>query len=224
MKPWVTFDLDNTLIRSPFAYLHFLPWLKDQAQKRNLGDDQLWERIRGHAERKWRRGDWVPSFDWATIVQESGLDVLPDPMQPRAVNLRPLVLPHVDRMLRELRRLPVSLALVTNGFYAYQAPYVRALGWDYVFDAIITPDRSGYAKPHPLTFAEVTPGLVHVGDRLTHDVLVAHRAGRLAIRAGHRSPERDRIDPLSPTRIHPDLTVEDYRQLPAIIEYLLRRV
>jgi FMN phosphatase YigB (HAD superfamily) len=223
VKQWVTFDLDNTLIKSPFARLHFLPWLRDQAQKHGLDYDLLWAQIQRQAESKWRRGDWVQSFDWNTIVQEVGLDKLPEPPQPSAAALRPLLLPHVNWMLREIRRLPVSLALVTNGFYAFQAPYLRSLGWDYVFDAVITPDRTGYTKPHPLTFVEVTPGLVHVGDRLSHDVLAARRTGRIAVQAGYLRPERDRIDPLSPARIVPDFALDDYRQLPTIIDQLLHR-
>jgi putative hydrolase of the HAD superfamily len=123
-------------------------------------------------------------------------------------------------MLRELRKMDIRLGVVTNGLVRFQMPYLRALGWDFLFDAIVGPDVAGFAKPHQGILTPLSPGIAHIGDRLTHDVLVAHRADRLGILVGVPTPESDRIDPLCPAQITPDYIINDYYALAPLIRHL----
>lgn len=220
-KPWVTFDMDRTLAKSPYWRLHFLPWLQVEAARRGDDFNLLRQRFHAESEARWRRGDWVQSFDWPDIAATIGLPPVPDALPPSTEAVRALVLPGVERMLWELRALDVHLGVVTNGFFACQMPYLKALGWNFLFDAVITPDLVGCAKPDPAALASLQPGLVHIGDRLSHDILVAQRSRRKSILLGPEGPETDRIDPLSPARITPDFHVPDARHVPPIIRALL---
>lgn len=219
--PWVTFDMDNTLIKNPYWHLFFRPWLESEALKHHMDYRALWQQFHTEGERRWRQGRWVASFDWADIARALDLSPLPDPPQPSAASLHPLLLPGVEEMLKTLRRMNIRLGLVTNGFNRFQLPYLKSLGWDYCFDAIITPDRVGAAKPDPAVMAPVSPGLAHIGDRRMHDVLAAQRSDRVAILLGNPPVETDRIDPLSPSDVVPDYYLLDYRRLPGIIRGLL---
>ncbi len=218
MRPWVTFDLDNTLVRNPYWRLHFGPWLQA-----TVGQEwrSLWGQFRREGERRWRSGRWVSSFDWTDIAGTLGLPPLPLPTRPPASAVTPLVLPGALSTLMAIKRLPVRLGLVTNGFLPFQRPYLEALGWDYLFERIVTPDVTLRAKPDSRIMDALSPGVVHIGDRLSHDVLVAHRSHRLGVLIGVSAQELDRIDPWSPTVVRPDFVLENLRGLPALIQSLL---
>lgn len=218
---WVTFDLDHTLIKSPYWRLHFLPWLTQQARCHEIDITSLKHAFHDEGQRRWSRGEWVGSFDWSAIAETLGLDPIPPVDPPDPATVRTLVMPHVEMVLWALKRLDVRLAVVTNGFKAFQFPYLKALGWDYVFDAIVTPDITGTAKPDPAMMKSLHPVLLHVGDRLTHDVLCAQRIGSRAALVDSSIPEQDRIDPLSPAHIVPDFRIHDYRVIPSIVTTLL---
>ncbi|PSR20499.1 MAG: hypothetical protein C7B45_14650 [Sulfobacillus acidophilus] len=220
-RPWITFDLDHTLIDSPYWHLHFLPWLEQESGRQSTDMDTLWHCFQREANRAWRAGRWVDAFDWPALAESLGLSRMPAVQQPNPTVIRSLVLPGVEKMLWTLRRYPIRLGLVTNGFSAFQEPFLRALGWDYVFDAIITPDRTGTAKPNPAIMAAVHPGLVHIGDRLSHDVLVATRSHRGSIHLATGLPETDYIDPLSPAMIAPDFSAANLQEVFALITRLL---
>lgn len=218
MRPWVTFDLDNTLVRNPYWRLHLRPWLEAE-----VGQEwkSLWGQFRLEGERRWRAGHWVSSFDWSDIACTLGVSALPSPSRPSASTVLPLVLPGAQSTLMAMKRLPVRLGLVTNGFLPYQRPYLEALGWDYLFDRIMTPDVALRAKPDGRIMEALSPGLAHIGDRLSHDVLVAQRTDRLGVLIGVPAQELDRIDPWSPTVVRPDYLVHTLSRLPSLIESLL---
>lgn len=220
MTPWLTFDMDNTLMRSPYWRLHLRPWLK--AHTRGPDYKTLWQTLREAGEDRWQRGDWTASFDWPDIVRSLGLPTLPDPLEPHPDEVRSLIIPGVEEALVHLRRLPLRLGLVTNGFLRFQLPYLRAVGWDRLFDSLVGPDVTGTAKPDPAMFATLTPGLAHVGDRLSHDVLVAKRAGRVGILVGELQPETDRLDRTAPPVVTPDFVLSDFEDLPSLIRQLLK--
>jgi FMN phosphatase YigB (HAD superfamily) len=156
------------------------------------------------------------------MAESLGLSRMPHVQPPASSLVRALVLPGVEEMLWTLRHYQVRLGIVTNGFSAFQTPFLKALGWDYVFDAIITPDRAGTAKPDPAIMAAVSPGLAHIGDRRSHDVLVAMRSHRWSIYLMNQLPETDYIDPLSPATIVPHFTVKNIPAATAIIRTLVR--
>lgn len=221
VKPWVTFDLDHTLVMSPYWRLHLFPWLALQADRQRVDRTRLRRTLYEVSEQLWRQGRWVDSFDWAAIAREMELEPLPDPAPPDLAALRPLVLAGVDQMLVALKGLDVHLGLVTNGLSSCQTPYVKALGWDYFFDAVVTPDRAGVAKPHPGIMAGLEPGLAHIGDRLSHDVLVARRTNRKAVLLGAVVPETDHIDPLAPASLTADYYAPDIHAIVPIVRHLL---
>ena len=67
--------------------------------------------------------------------------------------------------------------MISNGFAAYQEPVLEALGLLGYFDAVITPERAGAAKPEPQIFAAAGRLDLFVGDTLVHDILGANQAG-----------------------------------------------
>src|SRR4029453_7426320 len=84
----------------------------------------------------------------------------------------------------------LRVVAISNGYHAYQWPVLEALGVAPLFEAVITPDVAGFAKPDPRIFASV-PGLIaHVGDILLHDVLGANLAGLRSIWLDDELPER----------------------------------
>lgn len=216
VKLWISFDFDNTLIRNPYWRLHLRPWLDQEAVYEGTDPQILWQQIHAASELLWKRGQWTESFDWPTIVMNLGMRSLPDPHLPEPRTVASLVMPGVETTLIALRSR-FRLAIVTNGFYRFQNPFIRALGWNYLFDAIIGPDLVGTAKPDGAMLASLHPGLAHVGDRLTHDVLVAQRAFRRGILFGPPAKEVDRIDPLSPAAIIPDRHIMHFQQLPSVL-------
>ena len=79
--------------------------------------------------------------------------------------------------LQRLKSAGLRLVAITNGYHCFQWPVLERLGVAELFEAVLTPDVAGFAKPDPRMFGLV-PGLVaHVGDLLLHDVLGANLAG-----------------------------------------------
>ncbi len=221
MRYTVTFDLDGTLMRSPFWRLHLRPWLERVAQAQRATVEDLWNPVDQAADALWRAGDWVGAFAWGALIEKTLGMAFPNPQVPDPRTVRTLVMPYVVETLPQLLRLPVRYAVVTNGFYAYQAPYLQALGWLDWLSPVITPDRVGTAKPDPRVFCRLGPVLCHVGDRPDHDTVAARRAGVVAIQCGPRATGRDRMDRLANGHIQPDWDIEDFRELPQLIQRLL---
>jgi FMN phosphatase YigB (HAD superfamily) len=221
---WITLDLDNTLMNNPYWHLFLRPWLAVEAKRQGTDPLVLYEALNREGEARWRRGRWVESFDWPDMAKAIGLSPLPDPPAPDPAAVRPLIKDGAVALLHALRHSGASLALVTNGFSRFQTPYLQALGWTDLFHRIITPDVVGYAKPDPRMLEHCDPGLVHIGDRLTHDVLLALRTHRRAIWIAPDPPavERDRIDRLMPAHIRADFRVPSLAACVPLMDRLFR--
>lgn len=218
----VTFDLDGTLLRSPFWHLHLRPWLEQLSQRRNQSLMELWAPVRDAGDERWRHGDWVGAFDWTAMIASGLKERFPDPGTPRPEAVLDLCMPYVAETLKQLMDLPVRYAVVTNGFYRYQAPYLRALGGDRWLADVVTPDRAGTAKPDPRVFSHLGPVLCHVGDRPEHDAVAARRAGVVSVQCGPVAPTPERLDRMG-RWVAPDIAIGDFRELPAVIRRLLNR-
>lgn len=188
-KRWITFDLDGTLMQNPFGKWVF-PEIADTVSGQ-LGKsyDTVAELIAEH-EFRMDQGRYVEAYDWDEMLvglcDRLGIDkpceieqlVRKHCVDPKVHLLEPGIL----EVLEELKRLGYSLAVVTNGFYKFQAPVMEVLGLLDMFEVVITPERVGTGKPDP-EILQSLPGKVvaHVGDRLDHDVQLANRSNLSSI-------------------------------------------
>lgn len=221
--PWVTFDLDGTLLRSPYWHLHLRPWLKTFAGQRCENWSGLWQRLNDLSRQRWLGGRQVASYDWADMVQELWGHSLPNPTVPAMASLEPYVLGDAFRVIQQLRRLPVRLAIISNGYRKNQWPYIETAGFSWWFHDFAFADGEQAVKPHPKMFRRFRPLLCHVGDRLHHDVLGAHRAKAPAIWLKSPLTALDRIDRLSPASIAPEWTISHLSALVPVVAHLLSR-
>ena len=192
----VGFDLDGVLMRNPFetcvlprlaALLKATPGLAD------LEEQEAARAVRERVSRGWQSrmggSDLVGAYDWDGIYREvaEGLGGSPDLVgqidvaawveQCSGVDGHIEALPGAREALAGLQELGVRTVVITNGFAAYQEPVLAALGLLGFFDAVVTPERAGAAKPQPGIFRAAAPLDLFVGDTLVHDVLGARQVG-----------------------------------------------
>jgi len=199
MKQWITFDLDGTLMQNPFGSWIFPEIERILSKELNTTYEAKKKLLAAH-EGLLHSGHIVAAYDWDAIanrlIQESGLSielnieemVLRHSTAPKIYLLDNTVLPALKRLKEE----GYAVAAVTNGYYKYQYPVMKALGLTDWLDEIVTPEKVGYAKPD----AGMVEGLLqkgkivaHVGDRLDHDITIANRIGVTAVLINRRMPE-----------------------------------
>lgn len=186
----VSFDLDETLIASPFPAV-----LREAAAV--IAPDRA-DAVRADVVARHRAlladGD-VTAYDWAAILHRvaadrggrmvADLDAL---VAARSRDAARLLDPELPGLLADLRDDGWRVVVVTNGYRRFQVPPVEALGLAAMLDAMVTADDVGAAKPDPRIFAAAygrRPGpRVHIGDSRDQDVVGAHRAGALSILVG----------------------------------------
>jgi putative hydrolase of the HAD superfamily len=187
----VSFDLDGVIMRGPFASAvqprlraHFAatPALA------HLAEEEAGRRSAAAVQAAhWRRlaaGDLVGAWNWDAIYTEVARSFGGPPV------------PDVSAWVREGCRLPDSVALltgaraalerlrtaglrviaITNGYRVYQWPVLEHLGLADLFEDVLTPEVTGFAKPDPRMFRACPDLVAHVGDTLLHDVLGANLA------------------------------------------------
>ncbi|RNB83561.1 HAD family hydrolase [Brevibacillus panacihumi] len=188
-KQWITFDLDGTLMQNPFGKWVFPEIAQTVSGKLGRPYDTVAELVAEH-ERRMRQGRYVEAYDWDEMLE--GLCArlgIEKPCDIESLVQKHCVHPKVHLLesgiaeaLEEMKKLGFSLAVVTNGFYKYQAPVMEALGLLPLFEAVITPERVGTGKPDPAVFRTL-PGEVfaHVGDRLDHDVQLANKCNVVSV-------------------------------------------
>lgn len=186
----LTFDLDGTLIDSPFDRLVF-PWVDREFAHRGVrGARALFrdEQLRRFDDGRRREG-----FDWddiaRTVAAEQGVDWDHDLCAVMAGALaEPLrafpPYPDVAGALDALCAQGFSLFVISNGYARYQRLTLELMGLGGYFAATLGPDTIGCAKPDPKVFAAPelqAPVTAHVGDLLTQDVAAARGAGVPAV-------------------------------------------
>jgi FMN phosphatase YigB (HAD superfamily) len=193
----IGFDLDGVIMQNPFGkgvFPRIRAYIREHAESLptsdvSEADRMIDKKIREGWRRRMEAGRYVDAYDWDDIFTEvsrsfGGPDV-PDVSATvrECCELDDMIalLPGVREGLDLLRSRGFRLVAITNGFRPYQEPVLEALEVATYFDAVYTPDVTGFAKPDPKAF-DVVPGLVaHVGDTLMHDVLGANLAGKLAV-------------------------------------------
>src|SRR5690606_4879493 len=192
----VGFDLDGVLMRNPFetcvlprlaALLKSTPGLADLEELEAAR--AVRERVSHGWQRRMRSADLVGAYDWDGIYREVAEELGGDPELAGQIDVATWVveccggdghieaLPGAEEALGGLADLRVRTVVISNGFAAYQEPVLEALGLLEYFDAVITPERAGAAKPEPQIFAAAGRLDLFVGDTLVHDVLGANQSG-----------------------------------------------
>jgi putative hydrolase of the HAD superfamily len=204
-RQWLTFDLDGTLMQNPFVGFVF-PEIEETIRKHHGEALDVKRKLIEEHEQRMQKNEIVAAYDWDDIAQQL-IQTLDLSVQ---IDIENLVRKHstgekvyvleecIPSVLKRLKG-QFKLAAVTNGYRRYQLPVLEALGLDVYFDAIITPDEAGYAKPDRDIFQPLlAEGSVraHVGDRVDHDVCVAHRLGVPSIFICKKMPQE--IKGLSP--------------------------
>lgn len=192
----IGFDLDGVLMRNPFETCVIPRFQQLMAAAPALAGTEP-EAARVEARRRmgveWRRrmsvGDEVGAYDWdgiyRTVATELGagheivaqIDVAAWVRECCVVDVHIAALPGARAMLQRLSDAGARLVVVSNGFAIYQRPVLDALGLLDFFDAVVTPEAAGAAKPSPSIFRAAGPLDYFVGDTLEHDVLGAGLAG-----------------------------------------------
>lgn len=192
----ISFDLDGVLIRNPFAagvFPRVRASIRESPHLRKLAPPAADELIDAAIQEEWGRrmanGEFVSAYDWdsifSSVSRRFGGAPIPDVAslveECCAEEDMIALLPGAKECLEELRLIGLQLVAATNGYRAYQWPVLEALGIAELFDEVLSPDSTGFAKPSPEYFLQV-PGLfAHVGDTLEHDVLGANLAGLLSV-------------------------------------------
>jgi len=98
--------------------------------------------------------------------------------------------PHVAETLSALRERGLKLAVVTDAHNSNALKRLRKAGLDQFFDAVITMDMSGKAKPSPEPFLLAMSKLgvsasetILVGDSIRRDIVPAKALGMFAVHA-----------------------------------------
>lgn len=217
----VGFDLDGVLIRNPFESCvipRFQDLMVGAPALAHLDPAAARQEARRRVGLAWRRrmvaGDEIGAYDWDGIYREVAaelgaeveIDVAAWVGECCLVAEHIEALPGAHKLLAELTAAGVRLVVISNGYAAYQRPVLEALGLLPYFDALVTPDAVGAAKPDPAIFRAAGHLDYFVGDTLEHDVLGARRArvGAVWLKPGLPSE----IAALTPRQRvgHPDLS------------------
>jgi FMN phosphatase YigB (HAD superfamily) len=215
--PVVSFDLDGVIMRGPFvtsvrprvwAHLSQSSGLAHLAAEDR--ERHIWQAVRGEHDRRLSERDHVGAWNWQSIYDDVSRGIGGEPVPDLATIVREacqidsavMLLPGAASGLQRLADAGARIVAITNGYYAYQWPVLEVLGVANLFEAVITPDVAGFAKPDPRIFGLV-PGLIgHVGDLLLHDVLGANLAGIQSIWIDPELPEAFRgWSPAERTRV-----------------------
>ncbi len=192
----VGFDLDGVLMRNPFETCvlpRLAELLKASPGLSELDEHEASRAVRERVSQGWQRrmagADLVSAYDWDAIyrdvAEELGgsaeltgqIDVAAWVVQCCGQEGHIAALPGAADTLAVLTRLGVRTVVVSNGFAAYQEPVLASLGLLRYFDAVVTPERAGAAKPERQIFERAGPLDLFVGDTLVHDVFGAKRVG-----------------------------------------------
>lgn len=199
-REWITFDLDGTLMQNPFGEWVF-PEIEHIFQQATLTEEKIVPMLVAEHKYRMKKGHVVEAYDWDHIVQHilnqqdiSALINVEKLVQKHAVQPKVYILEeNIISILQQLKTKGYLLAAVTNGFLKYQLPVLDALQLTPLFDRIITPEIARYGKPHIKMVDSLIDKdnhlVAHVGDRIDHDVVFAHRLSIPSILLAHNVPK-----------------------------------
>lgn len=197
----ISFDLDGVLMKNPFrdgVFPEIIRILKEQylivySYQTDLENIEklIWDKMIAEHTKRLQKDMSYLAYDWDEIIQS----VADEMGCPGDINVRELVLKYCHHpfimyydqpqsLFKWLKQNGVQLVIITNGYYKYQYPVLRALGLNQYFERIITPDQTRKIKPDKEIFQEAFQGdkiCYHVGDTIIDDVYGAKRAGAIPI-------------------------------------------
>lgn len=187
---FITFDLDGTLVDSPFERI-VLPHVWQRLAASGVHEPR--EALLREQLKRFAQDRRVDAFHWddlvKTVANEQGVDwtqrledLMRDELGERIS--RETFYEDVPQALTALRSSGYQIGIISNGHVRYQKALFDRMSVTHYFDAFLGPDVLGIAKPDPQVFAHeaLRSGVrMHVGDLLTQDVTVAKRAGILAV-------------------------------------------
>ena len=198
----VSFDLDGTLVTSPFAGVLHSVAAEITAETGEVAADVAADILAEHERRL--LADPYAAYDWASIVAATAgrfgsrwsgslVSRLEDALADPGVRV---LHENTRASLEALRATGCRVVLLTNGRGEFQVPVLRAAGLHDVFDDVVTSDAVGTAKPAPEMFGRALGDrsrLVHVGDRLDHDIAGAAAVGAAGILLRPDTPGDGRV-------------------------------
>ncbi|SEM71307.1 HAD family hydrolase [Lihuaxuella thermophila] len=209
----ISFDLDYTLMKNPFRQYVFPelqqllgahPPFQEKCIRARLKEE--------HAERL-SEGRLASAYHWDEMLEKvTGKLGIPCP-----VSIQELVQKHaaigkvwlfsdVLPALEKLKGMNIPMVVASNGFERYQRPVTDCLGITSYFQGYYTPERLSFAKPQPEFFHfRGDRKLIHVGDRLDHDILGANSADAVSVWIYRELPFSWRQIPVWQRKDHPQL-------------------
>ena len=233
----VFFDMGGTIQNywpSPDLGLQATPdiqkLLLDAGIDINLDDQQLYDLI---TEGITRYHEWslqsldeiTPQQIWTDYVL-ADYPVTPEQLQPVAEDIMVIIethfstreiRPEIPAVLEEIKKMGLKIGIISNVNNCGQVPQnLDEYGIKEYFDPIVLSVEYGRRKPDPAIFyhaarlAKVpTSACIHIGDRITRDILGAQKAGFCAavqIRHTHHEKEDE-------TAAIPDLVIDSMTEL-----------
>lgn len=207
----ISFDLDGVLMENPFGNGVF-PEVKEIIQSayyskkgKQLEKAEIMNMIRGKFELYLNKEPYL-AYDWDFIIndviKDLGLDLKIDIVElVEKFSCEPYIKVYQDgiNILNWLESRDYELIVVTNGFYKYQFPVLKALELDQYFSRIVTSDRAEAAKPESDSFwvpDQDYDSWIHVGDSLVMDVCGSNDAGASSVYINRDFPAELREIPL----------------------------
>ncbi|WP_042146717.1 HAD family hydrolase [Paucisalibacillus sp. EB02] len=203
-KKWLTFDLDGTLMQNPFGKWVF-PEIVSLIKKEMNEEADIMGLIIDEHERRMSQNRVLEAYDWDNIVEDLLFELGNSSLK---IDIECLVHKHSvspkvhlleENIIESLKLLEgYSLAVATNGYLKYQLPVMKEIGLDSVFDEIITPEQTGYAKPNYKILNSLKKEELygHVGDRIDHDIVMANKMGITSIFINRNLPFSTRSLPV----------------------------
>lgn len=217
----IGFDLDGVLMRNPFGSYVF-PKVHElmraapklQGEEVEAARTTVTSAVLGRVGELMRAGDLVAAYDWdaifAHVATSFGGVAIPPVSQLVAEGCRVpgaiAALPGAATTLAALQNTGHRLVVISNGFSYFQEPVLEALGLLQYFDAVITPDRVGAAKPDPHAFHAAGELQWFVGDTLVHDVFGANGVGATSVWLDASMPAALADLPVAARSERPELT------------------
>lgn len=185
---WVLFDADETLFEYD-SFLGLSKIMQEEGYAFTKADYQAFQAVSKPLWLAYQKGE-ISARELArrrfdAFIERTNFDAeaLNDRLQLEMAKLSP----PIDGVVELLQQLhgKVGLAMITNGFDIQQMPRLQYTGLVGYFDAVITSEAVGFAKPDQRIFQaalksmnDVEPHRVlMVGDGLTSDILGGNQIG-----------------------------------------------